>query len=143
VALVPDWRYGLRLYVCGGMAYMDAVFAAARARGWPDEALSREVFSVPEPPDYVNHPFTLRLRGSGRLIAVPPDRTATDALAEAGIVVQMKCSDGICGVCAARHSGGTAIEHRDYVLSAREREDRVILCCSRPVEADAVLEVDL
>jgi reductive dehalogenase len=142
-ALIPGWTPGCRLYVCGGMAYMDAVFAAARMHGWPDEALSREIFSVPEPPDYVNHAFTLRLAKSGREIAVPADLSATDALAEAGIVVPMKCSDGICGVCAARHTGAAAIEHRDYVLSAKEREDRVILCCSRPVEAGAVLEVDL
>ena len=142
-ALIPDWRDGFRLYACGSMAYMDAVFATARVRGWPEEALSREVFSVPEPPDYVNHPFTLRLTKSGREVAVSADLSATDALGAAGIAVPMKCSDGICGVCAARHTGAAAIEHRDYVLSTKEREDRVILCCSRPAAAGAVLEVDL
>jgi len=140
-ALIPGWTAGARLYACGGVAYMDAVFAAAQARGWPEAALSREFFAVPEAPPWVNHPFTLRL-ASGREIPVPADRTATEVLAAAGIAIPTKCSDGICGVCAARHDGTTPIEHRDHVLSAAERESRIILCCSRPREPGAVLTVD-
>ena len=142
-ALIPEWREGFRLYACGGAAYMDAVFAAAGDRGWPGEALSREYFSVPEPPAYRNHTFTLHLERSGRDVPVRADQTAVEALADAGIVVPTKCSDGICGVCAVRHRGDAAIEHRDYVLSAKDRETRVILCCSRPAEEGATLSVDL
>jgi reductive dehalogenase len=142
-AVIPDWAPGMRLYVCGGVAYMDAVLAAAQAKGWPDDALSREFFAVPEAPPYINQPFTLRLSGSGREVPVGADQTATEALAAVGIAVPMKCRDGICGVCAARHDGTTPIEHRDYVLSATERESRVILCCSRPAQAGAVLTVTL
>lgn len=142
-ALIPDWQPGARLYTCGGAAFMDAVFAAATARGWPDEALSREFFAVPEAPPRENHPFTLVLADTGREIAVSAEQSATDALAEAGIIVPIKCSDGICGVCAGRHDGTTEIEHRDYVLSARERESRVVLCCSRPAVAGARLSVTL
>ena len=121
---------------------MDAVFDAARSKHWPEESLSREFFAVPETPPYVNHGFTLRL-ASGREVVVGPEETATEALAAAGIQVPMKCKDGICGVCAARHDGATAIEHRDYVLSAQERERKIILCCSRPQEPGAVLRIDL
>lgn len=141
-ALIPPYGAGFRLYTCGGERYMDAVFAAAAGRGWPEDALSREYFTVPEPPDWVNHPFTLELVRSGRRVAVPADRSATEALAEAGIVVTTKCSDGICGVCATPHLGG-AIEHRDYVLSGAEREAKVILCCSRAAEPGGVVRVDL
>lgn len=35
------------------------------------------------------------------------------------------------------------VEHRDFVLSQKEREQRVILCCSRPKAADAELVVEL
>ncbi|MCL4188498.1 MAG: 2Fe-2S iron-sulfur cluster binding domain-containing protein [Rhodobacteraceae bacterium] len=142
-ALIPPWREGARLYTCGGAAFMDAVFAAAAGRGWPETALAREYFAVPEPPARVNHPFTLRLSRRGRSVPVPADRTAVEALADAGIIVPTKCSDGICGVCAVRHAGDVAIEHRDLVLSAAERAGRVILCCSRPAEAGAVLTVEL
>jgi len=141
-ALIPDWQEGQRLYTCGGVAYMDSVFDTARRKGWPEDALSREYFAVPEAPPYVNHPFVLRL-SSGPDIAVAADQSATDALAQAGITVPMKCKDGICGVCAAAHRGDAEIEHRDYVLSARERETRIILCCSRPAAEGAVLTIDL
>lgn len=128
--LVPPYEEGLQLYTCGSARYMDSVYAAAVAKKWPEDALHREYFSLPEAPDYVNHPFTLKLAHSGRVIDVAAEQSATDALREAGIDIDTKCSDGICGVCATRYLSGD-IEHRDYVLSAKERREKVILCCSR------------
>lgn len=116
-----------------------------KRRGWPEDAMHREFFSVPEAPDWVNRPFKLRLAKSGRSFAVPAERSATEVLADAGIAVDTKCSDGICGVCAtpylARESGD--IEHRDYVLSAKDRERRLILCCARTKIAEAEIVLDL
>jgi len=140
--LVPVYANGHHVYTCGSARFMDAVFAAAQARGWPDDALHREYFSVPEPPDYVNHPFVLRLAKSGRTIEVPADRSATEALAAAGIFVDTKCSDGICGVCATPYTAGE-VEHRDYVLSARERERKIILCSSRAKHPGGEIVVEL
>ncbi len=140
--LVPGYAGGFHLYTCGSPRYMDAVYAAAHAGAWPDDALHREYFSVPEPPDYVNHPFTLKLARSGSRLAVPADRSATEVLEAAGVHVEVKCSDGICGTCAVRHLSGE-IEHRDYVLSAREREQKIILCCSRAKHPGGEIVVDL
>jgi ferredoxin len=124
---------------------MDAVYAAAAARGWPELALHRELFSVPEAPPRTNHPFTLQLRRSGRQLPVPADRSATDVLAEAGLGVPVKCSDGLCGVCATPYDAAAsgAVDHRDWVLSDDERRRRVVLCCSRAAQPGAVLVVDL
>ncbi|MGW8270243.1 MAG: 2Fe-2S iron-sulfur cluster-binding protein [Burkholderiales bacterium] len=141
-ALVPAFAQGHHLYTCGSARYMDGVIAAAESKGWPEDALHKEYFSVPEPPDYVNHPFTLRLARRGRTVEVPAERTATEVLEEAGIHVEVKCSDGICGTCAVRHLEGE-IEHRDYVLSAKERETRMILCCSRAKLRGGEIVVDL
>ena len=77
---------------------MNGVIEAAEAAGFPDEARHLEYFSVPEVPDYVNHPFTLELK-DGRRLEVPEDRSAAEMLQEAGIAVDIKCEDGICGVC--------------------------------------------
>ena len=112
---------------------MDAVFAAAQVAGWPEEALHREYFSLPEAPPRENHPFVLRLLRSGRSIEVPAERSATEVLAEHGLGVPTKCSDGLCGVCALPYDAAQsqAVEHRDVVLSARERERKIILCCAR------------
>ncbi|MCA8966070.1 MAG: 2Fe-2S iron-sulfur cluster binding domain-containing protein, partial [Planctomycetes bacterium] len=87
----------------------------------------------------------LKLARSGRTLPVPADRSAAEVLTAAGIPVDVKCSDGLCGVCArpydAAASGG--IEHRDFVLSRREREQRIVLCCSRAAEEGGTVVLDL
>lgn len=141
-ALIPRYGEGMHLYTCGSARYMDGVFAAAQANGWPEEALHREYFSVPEPPDYVNRPFILELRKSGKSVPVPADLSAIEALARAGVMVDTKCSDGICGVCATPYLSGE-VEHRDYVLSAKERRSKMIVCCSRATTEGGEIVLDL
>ena len=144
-ALLPRHQPGWQLYTCGSPRYMDAVFAAATAVGWPEAALHREYFQLPEAPERVNRPFSLQLARSGRVLPVPAERSATEVLAEAGIAVPTKCSDGLCGVCAVAYDAAAsgAVEHRDVVLGAAERQRRVILCCSRAADEDGLLVVDL
>lgn len=140
--LIPEYRPGFRIYTCGADRYMDAVFEAAAVKNWPEEALLKEYFSVPETPDHVNHEFTVELARSGRAVNVPADQTAADALNAAGIHVDVKCTDGLCGVCAAPLVEGD-VEHRDHVLSSNERQERVVLCCSRARDAGGKITVDL
>ena len=77
-ALMPPYAAGMHVYTCGAPRYMDGVFEAAAARGWPEEAMHREYFSVPEADAWVNHAFTLRLaqdrhaRSRCRPTAAPP-----------------------------------------------------------------------
>lgn len=142
-ALLPAYGPGRQVYCCGSARYMDAVFAAAAVQGWPPTALHREHFSVPEAPARVNLPFVLHLAHSGRRLAVPADRTAAEVLADAGIAVPIKCSDGLCGVCATDYDAAAsgAVEHRDWVLGQAERQRRVLLCCSRMSVAGAELTI--
>jgi ferredoxin len=134
----PDWH----VYTCGADRYMSSVMDAAEAAGVPEHARHLEYFSVPEVPDYVNHDFTLKLVKSGKILHVPADKSATDVLTENGIKVDVKCSDGICGVCKCGLVSGD-VEHRDFVLSKAQRTDAVILCQSRAAQKDGVIEVDL
>ena len=144
-ALVPAYNAGGHIYTCGAPRYMDGVFEVAGARGWPEEALHREYFSVPEADAWVNHAFTLRLRASGKTLEVPPERSATDVLARSGFKIDTKCSDGLCGVCSTPYDAKASgeIEHRDFVLSRKEREHKIILCCSRPKAAGGEIVLDL
>ncbi|KIN70508.1 Oxidoreductase, NAD-binding/iron-sulfur cluster-binding protein [Sulfitobacter noctilucae] len=132
---------GAHVYTCGPDAYMQAVMTAATHAHIPEERRHLEYFSTPEVLDYVNHPFKLRL-ASGREIDVAADQSASDALIAAGIPIDIKCSDGICGVCKCGVTKG-AVEHRDFVLSAAQRETSMILCQSRAADAGATLEIDL
>ncbi|PTX54310.1 reductive dehalogenase [Litoreibacter ponti] len=135
-------RDGAHVYTCGPEVYMQAVTDAAEANGFPEEARHLEFFSVPEQPDYVNHDFTLRLTRSGRDIAVSADEAPTDALLRAGVHVDVKCSDGLCGVCKCTVIAGE-VEHRDFVLSNADRATAMILCQSRAAAKDGVVEIDL
>lgn len=145
MALMPVYEAGMHVYTCGAPRYMDGVFEAALARGWPEEAMHREYFSVPEAEGWVNREFVLRLTRSGKSLPVPADRSATDVLAQAGIKIDTKCSDGLCGVCVTPYDAAASgeIEHRDFVLGKRERSHKIILCCSRAKEAGGEVVVDL
>ena len=63
-------------------------------------------------------------------------------LNEAGIHVDVKCADGICGVCKCGVVSGE-VEHRDFVLGPKQRKDQMILCSSRAAEPGGVVEIDL
>ncbi len=140
--LLANYGEGDHLYTCGPDRYMSSVLEAGERQGWPDEALHREYFSVPETPEYENHEFSLRIAGSDRVIEVPAGTTGAGALVAAGVHVDLKCSDGICGVCKCRVLEGD-VEHRDFVLSKAQREQSMILCQSRAAEPGGELLIEL
>ncbi len=141
-AVLGGYQDGWHVYTCGPDRYMDGVIHAAERQGFPEGARHLEYFSVPEQPEYENHPFTLKLAKSGRELTVPADKDAAQVLNEAGFHVDVKCADGICGVCKCDVISGD-IEHRDFVLSKKQREGAIILCQSRAARADGVIEIDL
>ena len=127
--LLSSGGSGDRVYTCGPEAYMGAVIAAAQAAGLSEENISREYFAVPDTEAQENHPFTLLL-ADGREINVSKDQSAAEAMQAAGLSVDIKCSDGLCGVCKWAYKAGE-IDHRDYVLSKAQRETHFITCQSR------------
>lgn len=139
--LLKTYQQQAHIYTCGPDPYISSVRTAAEAAGFADEAIHQEYFSVPEQPDFVNHPFKVKL-SDGRIFDIPADKSATDVLIAHGVKVDVKCSDGICGVCKCGLVGGE-VEHRDFVLSKKQRESSVILCQSRASEKYGVIEVDL
>lgn len=142
VKILAGYREGWHVYTCGPEKYMESVIKAADASGFPEEARHLEYFSVPDQPDYENHDFILRLANSGREFKVPATKSAADILIENGYLIDLKCSDGICGVCKCNLVSGD-VEHRDFVLSKKQRESQVILCQSRAAVVDGVMEIDL
>lgn len=130
------------VYTCGPDRFMQSVMEAAKRNGFSEDECHIEYFNVPEVPDYENHPFVLKLASSGRQIEVPADKSAADVLNEIGISVDVKCSDGICGVCKCGLVAGD-VEHRDFVLSKKQRESAIILCQSRAIDEGGVVEVDM
>ena len=131
-----------QVYVCGPEGYMEAVASAAGQAGITEGNLHREYFAVPEQPDYENFPFELLLARSGARVGVGAGQSAADALVEKGYHVDLKCSDGLCGVCRCGVLSGE-VEHRDFVLSNAQRRDAIILCQSRAAKKNGVVEIDM
>ena len=140
--VLGGYQPGWHVYTCGPDRFMDGVMQAAERAGFPEDARHLEYFSVPEQPDYVNHSFTVRLAKSGKDIAVPADKTISDVLVENGIHVDVKCSDGICGVCKCGLIDGE-VEHRDFVLSKAQQKSQIITCQSRAAGDGDVITLDL
>jgi ferredoxin-NADP reductase len=140
--VIKHYQPGWHLYTCGPDRYMSSVLTCAEQLGWTHDALHREYFSLPEVPEYVNHPFRMKLKRDGREIAVSAEESASDALIAAGLPVTLKCSDGLCGVCQCKVVAGD-VEHRDFVLSKTQQQDTMILCQSRAREPGGVIEIDL
>jgi len=140
--VLGGYETGMHLYTCGPAPFMDAVYEAAKGKGWVEESLNREYFSVPDIEQRERHPFVLSLKRSGVSVEVKQDQAATVALKDAGIPVDVKCSDGLCGVCAASYVEGE-VDHRDFVLSKAQRQSKMILCCSRASAPGGVVVLDL
>ena len=136
-----SYQKDAHVYTCGPDIYMESVLNAAIKNGFPEDARHLEYFAVPEQPDYVNHAFTLQLK-DGRKIPVSSAQSASDALLDAGFHVDVKCADGLCGVCKCAVTSGD-VEHRDFVLSNADRANQMILCQSRAANKDGNIVIDL
>ena len=120
-----------QLYVCGPKPMLDAVLAQTQARGWTRERVHFEVFTTPTVAAG-DHAFEVVLAQSGRSLTVPADQSILDRLIAAGVDPMFDCRRGECGVCTATVLEGE-IDHRDYVLSEREKQEGNVMqiCISR------------
>ena len=120
-----------QLYVCGPKAMLDTVLERTQARGWTRERVHFEVFT-PATVEAGDHAFEVVLAQSGRSLAVPADRSILDCLIDAGCDPMFDCKRGECGVCATPVLEGE-IDHRDYVLTQREKSlgNVMQVCISR------------
>jgi len=130
-----------RLYVCGPKVMLDAVLAQTQARGWPHERVHFELFTTPVV-EAGDHAFELVLASSGQTYTVPADQTILDCLIEHGCDPMYDCKRGECGVCGTPVMEGE-IDHRDYVLTAREKAagNVIQICISRAKGQRLVLDI--
>jgi ferredoxin-NADP reductase len=146
VTLHPEDRFGLLdldgllreprpdtlVYSCGPEPLLAAV--EQRMSGWPAGSLHLERFAAPvverDPAD--ERSVEVVLAESGRSLMVGPETSILRALLDDGVDVLHDCQDGICGACETKVIEGE-VDHRDYVLSERERaaNDCMMVCVSR------------
>ena len=136
---LAEFEIGTHLYFCGPPGFMQACGACLEP--WPPHAVHREFFagSGTGLDQEGNEAFEIKLRRSGTVLAVPADKSIVDVLKLNGCDVETDCNEGYCGTCITRYLAG-APEHRDTVLSDKERKSYVMVCCAR---AKGLLELDL
>lgn len=140
--VLRGYAAGDHVYTCGPAAFMDAVFETAGGFGWHEEALHREYFSVPDVEERERFPFSVRINSTGQVIPILAAQSAVQGLTAAGVPVDVKCSDGLCGVCAVPYLAGD-VDHRDFVLSKEQRKTKMITCCSRAAAPQGEIVLDL
>lgn len=116
------------LYVCGPQGFMDWIIGAAERAGHAN--VHREYFSAEV--ETGGDSFEIEAKASGKVLTVGPTDTIAKVLAAAGIKVEVKCEEGVCGTCVTDVIDGE-IDHRDKFLTDEEREDgdQMCVCCSR------------
>ncbi|WP_127104685.1 PDR/VanB family oxidoreductase [Pararhodobacter zhoushanensis] len=128
------------LYVCGPQGFMDWVLGAAETAGHASGQVHREYFSADV--DLTGAGFEVEARASGITVTVGPKDTIAKALMAAGVKLEVKCEEGVCGTCVTDVLEGE-IDHRDQFLTDDEREDGDLICacCSRAKGARLVLDI--
>ena len=129
------------LYVCGPAVLLDAVLAQANARNWSVSRLHFELFA-PKQTASSNKLFEVVLSSSGRRLTIKPEQSILDVLIDSGCDPMFDCKRGECGVCAVGVISGE-IDHRDYVLTQREKDAGNVIhtCVSRCTSSTLVLDL--
>jgi ferredoxin-NADP reductase len=138
-ALLAEPRPDTAVYCCGPEPLLAAV--EEHCAGWPEGALRVERFA-PVEDDGPRTAFEVELAGSGRVLAVPADRSILEVVEESGVPVLSSCQEGTCGTCETGVLGGTP-DHRDSVLTAAERRENevMMICVSRSCSPRLVLDL--
>jgi len=127
------------VYCCGPRGLMVAV--RDMSGHWPEEKVHFESFldgAALQRPD--DKPFTVKLSRSGKTVSVPVGGTILESLRSVGCNVTASCESGSCGSCRTRLLGGQA-DHRDFVLTPHEKDDHIMVCVSRALSEELVLDL--
>nr|WP_159465442.1 PDR/VanB family oxidoreductase [Scandinavium goeteborgense] len=129
-AVLSDVPPNTHVYVCGPMRLMDAVNDGAKRLGYAAENVHQECFSAEVQTG--GAAFEVVAATSGITVQVLEDQTIVEALAQAGLKVNVSCKQGICGSCLTDVLEGEP-DHRDSYLTDEEKADgdQILLCCSR------------
>ncbi|HEB3530124.1 TPA: oxidoreductase [Burkholderia cenocepacia] len=130
-ALFDQFGSDTDVYTCGPAPMLDALITEAAARGWSRDRLRFELFAPPQPKSE-DAAFEVILAQSCQTIHVNANKSILDALIEEGLDPLYDCKRGECGVCAVHVIEGE-VDHRDYVLTEREKLQTKVMypCVSR------------
>ena len=135
---VLEEQRGAQLYCCGPRGLMDAV--RDMTGHWPDSAVHFEDFVGGTANRADDRAFTVKLAKSGKSYEVAAGVSILDTLRQNGHMLASSCESGTCGTCRTRYSKGEP-DHRDLVLSEREKRTEIMICVSRANSGELILDL--
>jgi phthalate 4,5-dioxygenase reductase subunit len=135
--VLEDQR-GAHLYCCGPRGLMDAV--RDMTGHWPDSAVHFEDFVGASAPHADDTPFEIELARSGQRFEIAVGVSILDTLRKNGHVLASSCESGTCGTCRTRFTAGEP-DHRDLVLSDKEKKSEIMICVSRAKSPALTLDI--
>lgn len=140
-SLLANPQPGTVVYVCGPEPLLAAVEAICE-QSWPAGSLHLERFAAKKIEAPVNKEFEIEIASSGKVIQVPANMSALQALSDEGIHIISSCQEGTCGTCDTGVLSGE-VDHRDSVLTREEqsKNDCMMVCVSRANCARLVLDL--
>ncbi|WP_159840501.1 PDR/VanB family oxidoreductase [Nocardia sp. CY41] len=136
-ALLARAEPGAAVYVCGPPPMLEAAQQCLFELN-PTASLHTERFSALPVADGAE--FDLTLASTGTTIRVAADETALTAIHRELPDVAYSCRQGFCGTCKVAVVSG-AVDHRDRVLTAAERENQMLVCVSRAASEHLVVDL--
>lgn len=135
---VLEEQHGAHLYCCGPRGLMDAV--RDMTGHWSDSSVHFEDFVGASAPRADDQPFEVRLAKTGKSYQVATGVSILDTLRKKGHVLPSSCESGTCGTCRTRFTEGEP-DHRDLVLSDKEKKGEIMICVSRSKSPTLTLDI--
>ncbi|TFV75323.1 2Fe-2S iron-sulfur cluster binding domain-containing protein [Bradyrhizobium frederickii] len=160
---VPDLAKR-RVHLCGPPGMMEALRKTLIGLGVPGERIKTEAFgpargAVPPPGKVAAEAgvpedeagnqgaaaigpatATIRFTRSGKIAALPPDKSVLEVAESAGVAIDYSCRAGVCGLCKTHLlQGNVAMEVQD-ALTADDKANGLILACQARSIGDLVVE---
>jgi phthalate 4,5-dioxygenase reductase component len=135
---ILEEQRGAHLYCCGPRGLMDAV--RDMNGHWPDSAVHFEDFVGASAPHADDKPFEVNLARCRKRYEVAAGVSILDTLRNNGHVLASSCESGTCGTCRTRFSEGEP-DHRDLVLSDKEKKSEIMICVSRSKSPTLTLDI--
>jgi phthalate 4,5-dioxygenase reductase subunit len=107
---------------------------------WPASAVRFEDFVGASAPHADDKPFEVKLAKSGKSYQVPASVSILDTLRKNGHSLASSCESGTCGTCRTRFIEGEP-DHRDLVLSEKEKKSEIMICVSRSKSPTLTLDL--
>ena len=136
--LLGDCPAGTAVYACGPAPMLTAIRAALVGRD--DVELHFERFAAPPVVD--GTAFSAAIASTGETVRVGADETLLSALNRAKVHAPYSCQQGFCGTGRTRVLAG-AVDHRDTLLTAPERDNGMMLTCVSRAAEGSHLTLDL